>query len=413
MEAFAAAKELKEAMSRTQIAEAEKLAEPWVSRRTRPIVPSEATSQAKELMKVLTSALTRNSGELDPLSGGLSIVESKPLPSPETDPIVQRLRPSVERGSTQAKPARLIAEEAFQSVALLMMLDQSNQPVSLGSGFALGNGLIATNYHVISGASAGYVKVVGKSAKYDIRGTVALDTEHDLAIISVPDLRCPALAIADSGQAATGDEVYAVGNPQGLEGTFSQGIISAIRHIGQDSLLQITAPISPGSSGGPVLDKSGAVVGIAVATFNGGQNLNLAIPSAYLEDLRRKVSPDPRPLSSITAAASGRSVATLLGGPSLQGVVGENLTWTCGLFFYCGSYSFSLRNELRDAVQEIYGLAVFLDQNNKPIDVDVIRYAGVIPGGLAKRLTSQVDQSVQRLTKSAQFRILDFRLAQQ
>ena len=79
------------------------------------------------------------------------------------------------------------------------------------------------------------------------------------------------------------------GNPQGLEGTFSQGIVSSIRVLGADKILQITAPISPGSSGGPVLNEKGQVIGVSVATFRGGQNLNFAIPSKLSQKVAWKV----------------------------------------------------------------------------------------------------------------------------
>jgi S1-C subfamily serine protease len=184
--------------------------------------------------------------------------------------------------STSGKSARQIAQEAFPSVALLMMQDSNGQPRALGSGFVLREGLIVTNVHVIAGAASGYVKLVGESRRFPIAGTVAVDEAHDLAICAVNGLAAPGLEVLASGDVSVGDEVYAVGNPEGLEGTFSQGIISAIRRARPDTVLQMTAPISPGSSGGPVLDKHGTVVGIAVATFSEGQNLNLAVPSTYL-----------------------------------------------------------------------------------------------------------------------------------
>src|SRR5262249_3421737 len=84
-----------------------------------------------------------------------------------------------------------------------------------------------------------------------------------------------------------GDEVYVVGNPEGLEGTFSQGIISSLR--GND-YIQITAPISHGSSGGPVLNKNGEVIGVAVGLIEEGQNLNFAIPVSKLTQLLNRKS---------------------------------------------------------------------------------------------------------------------------
>jgi S1-C subfamily serine protease len=176
-----------------------------------------------------------------------------------------------------AQTTQRIAKTAFASTVLLAMWDANRQPVALGSGFVVGDGLIATNYHVIEGASGGTAKFVGVTTTYRIEGIVASDPARDLVILQVPFISGPkSLRIGDSDAVQIGDTVYAVGNPLGLEGTFSQGIISGIRSVETDSLIQITAAISPGSSGGPVLDSSGAVVGVAVATFKGGQNLNFA-----------------------------------------------------------------------------------------------------------------------------------------
>src|SRR5262249_7827334 len=92
-----------------------------------------------------------------------------------------------------------------------------------------------------------------------------------------------------------GERVFAVGNPRGLEGTFSEGIISGFRDVGNVRYIQITAPISPGSSGGSFLDDKGEVIGVATATIQGGQNLNLAIEldpySLVLLTMNAKKSP--------------------------------------------------------------------------------------------------------------------------
>jgi len=325
-------------------------------------------------------------------------------------------------GLAQSKSPRQIAQEAFPSVVLLVLQDSNGQPTSLGSGFVLRDGIVATNHHVITGAATGYCKVVGKNMKYEVAGTVGIDETHDLAMVAVNGLKAPRLPVGDSSQVAVGDEVFAVGNPQGLEGTFSQGIISAVRRVGGDTILQITAPISPGSSGGPILDTSGKTIGIAVATFTGGQNLNLAIPSSYLTALAAGVSTEVVPLSRHGVGTKERSIIGALGDPSVQGVIGEKFAWRYpGGLETSGDYSFSLRNQLREAVRDVECLVVFFDEDEKPIDVDRIRFSGVIPGGLAKRLTGNVDSSVRRLTPyvtaggghyNIEIRILDFRFAE-
>ena len=164
--------------------------------------------------------------------------------------------------SAHAQTAQEIAKKAFGSTVLLVMEDGNGQPLSLGSGFIVRDGEIATNLHVIKGAARGYAKLVGQKRKYDIQGITGVDPDRDLVLLKISAVGAPALSLGSSDAIQVGESVYAVGNPQGLEGTFSQGIVSSIREVGTDKLLQITAPISPGSSGGPVLNGMAEVVGV-------------------------------------------------------------------------------------------------------------------------------------------------------
>lgn len=181
-----------------------------------------------------------------------------------------------------AESPQQIASRAFKSTVLLVMEDQNGQPLSLGSGFFVRENILASNLHVVTGAHRGYAKVVNQATNFQIEGISAVDPKRDLVLIRLSGPASLPLMLGDSDAVEVGDPVYAVGNPKGLEGTFSQGIVSSIREIGEDKVLQITAPISPGSSGGPVLNTKGQVIGVSVATFKGGQNLNFAIPSKYL-----------------------------------------------------------------------------------------------------------------------------------
>ena len=153
-------------------------------------------------------------------------------------------------------------------------------------------GYIATNYHVIEGAETAIAGLVGTETTYAIEEIVATDERRDLAIIKVIGDTLPELLLGNSDEVRIGETVYAVGNPQGLQGTVSRGIVSSMRDFGQNGIrIQIDAPISPGNSGGPVLNDEGEVIGVSVSGIQGigAQNLNFVVPSNYLKALLGKV----------------------------------------------------------------------------------------------------------------------------
>ncbi len=196
-----------------------------------------------------------------------------------------------------AETPQQIAKRALDVTVLLVMADANGQPLGVGSGFFVRTNQIATNFHVIEGAARGAAKRVGQKMEYTIEGFTALDEKHDLAILQVSVSGVQPLPLGDSDAVEIGDTVYVAGNPKGyLEGTFSDGIISGIRGDSTDKRLQMTAPISPGSSGGPVLNGVGEVIGVSVMTIEGGQNLNFAIPSNDLKALVARLVP-AKPLS--------------------------------------------------------------------------------------------------------------------
>ena len=310
--------------------------------------------------------------------------------------------------AANAQSPQQIAQKALASTVLLVMEDANGQPLSLGSGFFIHNGQVATNLHVVKGASRGYAKLVSQKTKYNIEGITAVDAERDLIILKISVPGAQIISLGDSDTVQVGSPIYAVGNPRGLEGTFSQGIISSIRKVGTDKILQLTAPISPGSSGGPVLNDKGRVIGVSVATFRGGQNLNFAIPSNYLKKLMEKIGP-VKPLSQAKPAESKRSLLNDFDGESTEGVTGGKFTWKHGRV-RSGYYSFSLRNQLRENVRNVYCFVIFYDAQDDPIDVDVVHFRDLIPAGLAQRVTSRVDGSVQELNTKVELRILDFEI---
>jgi hypothetical protein len=165
---------------------------------------------------------------------------------------------------------------------------------SLGTGFVIRpDGWIATNLHVIVGANHAKVTLRGER-ELDVVDVLAMSPEHDLALLRVEARGLAALPLGDSDAMRPGDSIVAIGNPLGLEDTVSNGLVSARRKGGDGSeILQISAPIAPGSSGGPIFNDRGEVIGIAVAILEEGQNLNFGVPARYLTPLIRKAAPMP------------------------------------------------------------------------------------------------------------------------
>jgi hypothetical protein len=175
------------------------------------------------------------------------------------------------------------------------------RPVSLGSGFIVAaGGVVATNRHVIEGATEILVKC---GAGNPVRGQAWMPPGSvDLAIIKTSLASAHPLAINSTRpERLVGHQVSVIGNPEGLESTISSGLISGVRTAGGNSIIQISAPISPGSSGGPVLLSDGTVIGVATAQLAEGQNLNFALPAHLLKDLAARASataPEPKDMSS-------------------------------------------------------------------------------------------------------------------
>ena len=233
--------------------------------------------------------------------------------------------------SSPALTTQEIAQAALGSTVLVTITVSTGQSY-YGSGFVVGTGQIATNLHVIKGIVSGKVKLVGETTEHVIESVVIVDLARDLAIVKASSLTAPSLTLGDSDAVQIGQSVYAAGNPQGLTGTFSQGIVSAIRPEGndlvKDTIIQMTAAVSPGSSGGPVLNDDGEVIGIVFSQFTNGQNLNFIIPSNFLKTLVSEVEsnrlvniPDPN-LHNIIRKVFSKTV-----GSPIHAFEMESLTW--------------------------------------------------------------------------------------
>jgi trypsin-like peptidase/surface-adhesin protein E len=170
-----------------------------------------------------------------------------------------------------------IVARSAPAVVTIKTFDEAGQAIGLGSGFRVSSGRVVTNAHVVAGASR--VEVFDNNEQ--LLGTAtfaeAVSTTVDLAILPRLGVRTAQLAIAPT-LPPVGDRVVVIGAPEGLSNTVSDGLVSAVRSIDGRTLLQISAPISPGSSGGPVLNTRGEVVGVSVSMLREGQNLNFAVP---------------------------------------------------------------------------------------------------------------------------------------
>jgi S1-C subfamily serine protease len=200
-----------------------------------------------------------------------------------------------------------LAERTKPSVVLLTVEDDAGRKISTGTGFFVSpDGRVVTNHHVIDGAEK-ITATLSDGSKRAVLGRLADDEEKDIAILKVEGEGLPALQLGDSSRVKPGDEVVVIGSPMGLSGTLTVGIVSAIREHGVGEVvereaektqswgIQITAAISPGSSGSPIMTRSGEVIAVAVGGFNGAQALNFGIPIEVTRDMLARLGPQAKP----------------------------------------------------------------------------------------------------------------------
>ena len=161
--------------------------------------------------------------------------------------------PTTNKGRHLDIPA--ISRKANGSIVSIVMSNKDGHPIAQGSGFLISkDGQVVTNYHVIKNGTSAVVKLPD-GAFFPVDGVLASDKDRDVAIIKAHGNDFRTLTLGDSDRLQVGEEVVAIGSPLSLESTVSNGIVSAIRTVEDEGgkFVQITAPISPGSSGGPLL----------------------------------------------------------------------------------------------------------------------------------------------------------------
>ncbi|HEX8163730.1 MAG TPA: tetratricopeptide repeat-containing serine protease family protein [Pyrinomonadaceae bacterium] len=175
------------------------------------------------------------------------------------------------------------------AVVAVITYDAKGNTLLSGSGFFVRPGQVVTNLHVIEGARRAEVKTLdGKGRIYPVDGVLASDEEGDLALlgVSVPAERAHAVEVSNV-LPEEGERVFVIGNPLRLEGSISDGIVSAVREVPNlGRIIQITAPVSHGNSGSPLFNMRGQVVGVVTIKVTNGQNINLAMSSARFDSLK-------------------------------------------------------------------------------------------------------------------------------
>jgi len=177
-----------------------------------------------------------------------------------------------------------VFKENSNAVVVVITYNEKGKPISQGSGFIVRtDGAVVTNYHVISNAKS--IKVKAGNKVLDVEGLIYIDKENDIVILKVKGENLPAVKLGRIETARIRETVYVISSPKGLENTISDGILSGTREITLNKkILQITASISPGSSGAPVFNKDGEVIGIATFIIKEAQNLNFAMSVNLIKD---------------------------------------------------------------------------------------------------------------------------------
>ncbi|WP_448519430.1 trypsin-like peptidase domain-containing protein [Rhodoflexus sp.] len=165
-----------------------------------------------------------------------------------------------------------------------------------GSGFFVLPNVVATNFHVIEGEGEVEIHANDSDQVWKVTGVVGYDIVADLALLQVAGKGLP-LALGSDPQ--VGQQVFTIGRPLGFAATFTDGLISAIREMNNVTNLQISVPVSPGNSGGPLINLQNEVVGVVVSSVLRGQNLNFAIHINHLKDLLKNRFETPMPLVNL------------------------------------------------------------------------------------------------------------------
>lgn len=249
---------------------------------------------------------------------------------------------------------------AAQSIVTITLRDSTGAVLASGSGFVVrADGTVITNAHVVqvSGATLAEARFQDGSS-FQVGGVAALDADHDLALIRLKSTGhvFPVLHLGNSDLVQIGQHVVAIGSPLAAispvstDSTVSDGLLSGIRDWpnGKMKVFQITAPISPGSSGGALLDLDGNAVGVTFAGLAEGQNLNYAVPISYAAPLLTSASGTLRSLAEVAATAPSEPKSA---SPGEEGVGGSYTgVWESSRFNASGAATLTIKVSPQDGL---------------------------------------------------------------
>jgi hypothetical protein len=223
-----------------------------------------------------------------------------------------------------AKTASEVFDAVSSSIVVIHTYDANGKCVKLGSGVIVASDEIATNCHVIKDGTKIQVMHLGREYPATLRHG---DWDRDVCTLTVTGIKAPAVVSGSTRRLKVGARVYAIGAPQGLELTLSEGIISSVRPVDGGQYLQITAPISPGSSGGGLFDEEGRLIGLPTFYLSEGQQLNFAVPVEWIWELPKRHG-EERNAEQITTTDWINKASALIEKRDWSGLVAHSLRWT-------------------------------------------------------------------------------------
>ncbi|WP_180863059.1 S1C family serine protease [Cupriavidus pauculus] len=198
--------------------------------------------------------------------------------------VVMALASATLATAAHAMDAADLYDRRAPSIWVVKVFDGQKKQTGVGSAVATGKDELTTNCHVLRNAKSVSVVHTGKTLPATLRHA---DPERDLCILVAPGINAPVVPIAPISSIRVGQRVYAIGAPRGLELTLSDGLIASLHRneTGELTQIQISVPVSPGSSGGGLFDTDGRLIGVPYMTLREAQNVNFAIPSTWIAEV--------------------------------------------------------------------------------------------------------------------------------